>query len=120
MRDIPVNLGGYKLMVTEEPAVKMRERDGEMVPVTDRQGVQQFVVTVFAKRRPAAGEYAGKGEEIRVTLLTDPGDGFGEGSYIELIDARLNAYSMDTEDGRTISGISFKAAGLKPAGQLLA
>jgi hypothetical protein len=29
-----------------------------------------------------------------------------------LIEARLNAYQIDTEDGRSISGISFKAMGL--------
>jgi hypothetical protein len=114
MRDIPVNLGGYRLMVSEAPTMKMREKDGVQVPVTDRQGAAQFVVALFAKRRPGPGEFAQKGEEIRVTLATDPGDGFEEGSYVELIDARLNAYSMETEDGRTISGISFKATGLKP------
>ena len=36
----------------------------------------------------------------------------------ELIDARLNAYQIDTEDGRSISGIAFKAMGLKPVGRV--
>ncbi|MEJ3652532.1 hypothetical protein WEH80_06065 [Actinomycetes bacterium KLBMP 9759] len=99
----------------EPPAPKMRDNgSGVSVPVVDRQGVQQFVVALFAKLQVKAGERAPKGEEIKVTLLTDPGDGFPEDSRVELIDARINAYQMDTEDGRSISGISFKAMGLKP------
>src|SRR5262245_7805985 len=114
MRNIPVNLSGFKLMVTEAPVLKMRENDkGEMVPATDYQGVQQYVVALFAKRRPSAeGGYAGKGEEIRVTLATDPGEGFEEGGYVELIDATVSHWSND----RGQSGLSFKAMGLKPAG----
>jgi hypothetical protein len=114
MRDIPVDLGGYKLMVTETPVMKMRQKDGQEIPATDRDGVTQFVVALFAKRRPGPDGFTSKGEEIKVTLGTDPGEGFEEGSYVELISACLNAYSMETEDGRTISGISFKAKGLKP------
>ena len=34
---------------------------------------------------------------------------------IELVDARINAYQMETADGRVMSGIAFKAVGLKPA-----
>ncbi|RSM80419.1 hypothetical protein DMH04_30270 [Kibdelosporangium aridum] len=114
MRDIPVDLGGYKLMVTEAPTMKMRQKDGQMVAATDREGVTQFVVALFAKRRPGPDGFSSKGEEIKVTLATDPGPDFEEGTYVELISACLNAYSMETEDGRTISGISFKAKGLKP------
>ena len=82
--------------------------------MTDRNGVTQFVVSLFVKQRVAAGERAPKGEEIKVTLATDPGDGFEEDTRVELVDARLNAYQIDTEDGRSISGIAFKAMGLKP------
>ncbi len=49
-----------------------------------------------------------------MTLATDPGEGFDEDTRVELIDPRINAYQIDTEDGRSISGISFKAMGLKP------
>ena len=49
-----------------------------------------------------------------MTLATDPGEGFDEDTRVELIDAKLNAYQIDTEDGRSISGIAFKAMGLKP------
>ncbi len=115
MRDIPVNLGGYKLTVVEPPGPKLREvTPGVMEAVVDRQGVAQFVVALFAKLRVGAGERAPKGEEIKVTLATDPGAGFEEDARVELIDARLNAYQIDTEDGRSISGVSFKALGLKP------
>lgn len=115
MRDIPVMLTGYKLTVVEAPVPKMREDgNGVLVPVTDRQGAAQFVVSLFAKLRVGAGERAPKGEEIKVTLLTDPGDGFGEDSRVELVDARINAYQIDNGDGRFTSGIAFKALGLKP------
>ena len=114
MRDIPVLLDGYRLTVVEPPEPKMRDDgSGRLVPVTDRQGVTQFVVALFAKQRARPGERAPKGEEIRVTLATDPGEGFEEDTRVELIDARLNAYQIDTEDGRSISGIAFKAMGLK-------
>ncbi len=115
MRDIPVLLSGYKLTVVEPPAPKTRDDgNGAQVVVVDRQGVTQFVVALFAKLRVAAGERAPKGEEIKVTLVTDPGEGFTEDTRVELIDPRINAYQIDTEDGRSISGISFKALGLKP------
>lgn len=119
MKNIPANLSGYKLMVSEAPAMKMRENDrGELVPATDWQGVQQFVVSLFAKRRPSEdGRPVGKGEEIRVTLAADPGDGFEEGSYVELIDATVSPWAMKEGSDGVRSGLSFKAAGLKPAGE---
>ena len=117
MRDLPVLLSGYRCTVVDPPCPKTRDDGkGNQVTVTDRNGVVQFVVSLFVKQRVAAGERAPKGEEIRVTLATDPGEGFEEDTRVELIDARLNAYQIDTEDGRSISGISFKAAGLVPVG----
>ncbi|GDY28766.1 hypothetical protein [Gandjariella thermophila] len=109
MRDIPVNLGGFKLRITEEPSMKMRERDGQKEPVTV-DGVRQFTVSLFAKR---PGQ---KGEEIRVTLPADPGEGFEEGDLVELIDATVSPYSFTNGRGETVSGMAFKAAGLKPLG----
>lgn len=113
MRDIPVMLDGYKLTVVEPPAPKMRE-DGTLI--TNRDGVTQFVVSLFAKLRTQPGQRAPKGEEIKVTLETDPGEGFEEDVRVALVAPRLNAYQIDTEDGRSISGISFKAMGLTPVG----
>ncbi|MER7116693.1 hypothetical protein ACWGRK_20575 [Saccharomonospora azurea] len=111
MRNIPVNLAGYRLMVTEPPAMKMRKDDaGREVVVTDREGATKFVVSLFAKTK---GE---KGEEIRVTLDADPGEGFDEGDLIELVDARVSPYSFKNDRGETVSGIAFSAAGLKPLG----
>ena len=116
MRDIPVLLTGYRLTVVEPPEPKTREDgNGRPVTVTDRNGVTLFVVSLFAKQRVGAGERAPKGEEIKVTLATDPGEGFEEDTRVELVEAKLNAYQIDTEDGRSISGIAFKATGLKPA-----
>jgi hypothetical protein len=117
MRDLPVVLSGYKCTVVDPPRPKTRDDgSGGQVVVTDRDGVTQFVVSLFLKQRVGAGERAPKGEEIKVTLATDPGEGFEEDTRVELIDARLNAYQIETEDGRSISGISFKAMGLKPVG----
>ena len=113
MRDIPVELSGYRLTVVEPPVVKERQ-DGSG-PVLDRNGALQYVVSVFAKRFVEVGERAPKGEEIRVTLETDPGDGYQEGLRVELIAPRLNAWEIrDEQTGRMSSGVSFKALGLKP------
>lgn len=114
MRDISVNLSDHRLTIVEEPAMKMK-RDGSG-PVLDRNGAAQFVVSVFAKRLVVAGEFAPKGEELRVTLATDPGEGYQEGLRVELVDPRVNAWEIrDEETGRMSSGLAFKALGLKPA-----
>ena len=111
MRDIPVMLDGYKLTVVEPPAPKTRE-DGSTV--VNRDGVTQFVVSLFAKVKAQPGQRVPKGEEIRVTLETDPGQDFEEDARVALVGARINAYQIDSPDGRSISGISWKAIGLAP------
>ncbi len=117
MRDLPVMLNGYKLTVVEPPAPKMREDgNGALVPVTNRDGVTQFVVSLFAKLRVGAGERAPKGEEIKVTLETDPGEGFEEDARVELVAPRINAYQIEQGQGRVLSGLAFKALGLTPVG----
>ena len=114
MRDIPVVLSGYKLTVVDPPVPKTRDDGaGGQAVVTDRHGVTQFVVSLFVKQRVPAGERAPKGEEIKVTLATDPGPGFEEDTRVELIDARVNAYQVEN-GGRVSSGLWFKAMGLKP------
>lgn len=116
IKDLPVELGGYKCTVVDPPRAKTRDDgSGKEVTVTDRDGVVQFVVSLFIKQRVAAGERAPKGEEIKVTLATDPGPGFEEDVRVELIGPRINSYQIDTADGRSISGLAFKALGLKPA-----
>jgi hypothetical protein len=116
MRDIPVVLSGYKLTVVEPPTAKTRDDGvGGQVVVTDRNGVTQFVVSLFVKQRVGTGERAPKGEEIKVTLATDPGPGFDEDTRVELVDPRINSYQIDSPDSRSISGLAFKAVGLKPA-----
>ena len=115
MRDLPVLLSGYKCTVVDPPAPKTRdEGSGNWVTVTDRNGVTQFVVSLFVKQRVGPGERAPKGEEIKVTLSTDPGPGFEEDVRVELVDPRINSYQIDSPDGRSISGLAFKALGLKP------
>jgi hypothetical protein len=120
MKDIAFIATNYKFMITEEPTMKTREnkKTGEFETVFDRDGVQQFVVMLFAKPKPQPGQRVGKGEEIKVNLACDPGDGFVEGSYVELVNPVLNTYEMTNDEGRiTGSGLWFKAEGLKPAGQ---
>ena len=115
MRDIPVNLGGYKLTVVEPPTPKMREdAKGQQVLVTDRDGATQFTVSLFAKLRVKAGERAPKGEEIKVTLGTDPGPDFGEDVRVELLDARVSPYQLESA-GRVTSGLAWRAMGIKHA-----
>lgn len=115
MRDIPCDLGGYTLMVTEAPEIKMAEKDGKTEAVVDRDTkAQMFVVSVFAKRRPTADRKF-KGEEIKITLETDPG-AIDTGTYVELINARMSPYSFKNDSNETVAGISFRATGLTPRG----
>lgn len=120
MRDIPALLSGYTLMVTAEPEGKEKElEDGTKVPVTDREGVQTFSVLLLAKAKREAGEQVRKdGEEIKVNLPSDPGEGFEPGTFVELINPVINTFEMrDPENPRAITnaGIWWKADGLKPA-----
>ena len=116
IKDLPVELSGYKCTVVDPPCPKTRDDgSGNQVTVTDRDGVVQFVVSLFVKQRVQPGERAPKGEEIKVTLSTDPEPGFEEDVRVELVDPRINSYQIDSPDGRSISGLAFKAVGLKPA-----
>jgi hypothetical protein len=109
MRNIPINLGGYRLMVTELPTMKTRKNDaGQDEIVTDENGTAKFVVSLFAK---AKGE---KGEEIKVTLAADPNTEFEEGDLVELVGATLSPYAFRNGRGETVAGVAFSAAGLKP------
>jgi hypothetical protein len=117
IKNLRVLLNGYRCTVVDPPCPKTKDDgNGGEVVVVDRNGVTQFVVSLFLKAIPGPGERAPKGEEIKVTLETDPGPGFEEGDRVELINPRINSYQIDTDDGRSISGIAFKALGLKPAG----
>ena len=114
MQNLPVMLNGWKLTVVDPPERKMREDErGNRIPVTDRDGTAQFVVSLFAKLAMDAGQRAPKGEEIKVTITADPGDAIREGMRVELIDARVSPYQVENR-GRVSSGLSFKAAGGKP------
>jgi phage tail sheath gpL-like len=111
MRNIPINLGGYRLMISEAPTMKTRKgKDGTDEVVTDNDGVTKFVVSLFAKVK---GQ---KGEEIKVTLSTDPGESFDEGDLVELVGATASPYSFKNDAGETVAGVAFSAAGLKPLG----
>jgi hypothetical protein len=116
IRDVPVLFSGFRCTVVDPPRPKTRDDGaGGQVVVTDRNGVTQFVVSLFVKQRVGPGERSPKGEEIKVTLATDPGPGFDEDTRVELVEPRINSYQIDSPDGRSISGLAFKAVGLKPA-----
>jgi hypothetical protein len=113
--EIQVVLSAYKMTVVEPPCPKTKETEnGIQTVVVNREGVTQFVVSLFAKLRPVPGKRSRKGAEVRVTLETDPGDGFPEGTEVELIGPRVRAYQMGSGENMR-SGLSFKATGLKPA-----
>jgi len=115
LRNIPVELSGHKVLVTEAPTVKTREdANGADVVVTDhRTGATQYVVTLFVKPLPNEDGYAGKGAEIRCTLETDPGDAVSEGDRVELIHPRVSHWENEL-NGRAMSGLAWRATGLKP------
>ena len=74
-----------------------------------------FTVSLFAKLRANESGRRGKGEEIKVTVETDPGEGFAEGTYVQLVNARVSPYSFQNDrTGQIMSGLSFKATGLTP------
>ena len=98
--------------MVELPCPKTKQ-DGTVI--VNHDGVTQFVVALFMKLRPQPGQRAPKGEEVRVTLETDPGEGFEEGMRVELVNPRVSTYQLTTDDGRELSGVSFKATGLIPA-----
>ena len=112
IKDLPVLLTGHRLSVVELPCPKTKD-DG--TPVVNRDGVTQFVVALFMKLLPRPGQRTPKGEEVRVTLETDPGEGFEEGMRVELVNPRVSTYQIKTDDGRELFGVSFKATGLIPA-----
>ncbi|BCJ64611.1 hypothetical protein [Polymorphospora rubra] len=107
MRNIPVNLSGYKLRVVEEPSVKT-DQEGR---VSTAYGTSDplFTVAVFAKPVATEDGYRGKGEELKITLTMDPGQ-VEEGELVELIGPTVSHWERD---GR--SGLTWKAQGLKTA-----
>jgi hypothetical protein len=110
VKNISINLAGYRLTVVEPPVVKLKE-DGS--PKVDWSGATQFEVALFVRQVPVVGQRTPKGEEIRVTLAAESGEVFEEGDVVELIDPRVSPWEIK-EQGRMSSGLSFKALGLKP------
>lgn len=108
MRNIPVNLGGFKLRVVEEPALKV-DQEGR---VQTAYGTDDPLYTVGVFAKPVATEdgYRGKGEELKITLSVNPGE-VAEGDLVELSGATVSHWERE---GR--SGLSWKAASLKPVG----
>lgn len=117
LTNVPVQLEGYKLQVTEEPMLKMREdENGNEVVVTDRRnGASQYVVMVFGKPRPQDGRSFGKGVEVKVTLETEPDGDIKDGAVVELVNPRVSFWE-NTLNGKHMSGMAYRATGIKLAG----
>lgn len=107
MRNIPVNLAGYKLRVVEEPSVKT-DLEGRIATAYGTSD-PLYTIAVFAKPVATEDGYRGKGEELKVTLSTEPGS-VEEGELVELIGPTVSHWERD---GR--SGLSWKAQGIKTA-----
>lgn len=115
LRNIPVELSGHKVQVTEAPVVKMREgKDGQPEVVTDFEGATQYEVMLFVKPRPVDGRRPGKGAEIKCTLETEPDEDISDGALVELINPRVSHWESEL-NGRMMSGLSWRATGLKLA-----
>jgi hypothetical protein len=94
--------------------VKTREgKNGVAEVVTDYNGATQYVVVLFVKPRPNEQGRAGKGDEIKCTLETDPGDEVSEGDLVELINPRVSHWENEI-DRRQMSGLAWRATGIKP------
>lgn len=119
MKDVPADLRGYKFIVSEAPTVKL---------VTDKATGQEKVSTIYGTEDPKyvirlfskpveAGPTGvrGKGEEIKVTLLSEPGDEIDEGVYVDLIGPTVSPYAMtDANNKLTGSGLSYTARAVSP------
>ncbi|GAA3044453.1 YdcP family protein [Actinokineospora globicatena] len=117
LKNIPVELSGHRVRVEEAPTMKMYEDEDTKVQTVakDFHGAPLYVVSVFLKPLPGPDGRTGKGAEIKVTLETDPGDEFSVGDVVELINPRVSHWER-TSKGRTTSGLSWKATGIKPVG----
>lgn len=120
MKDLPVVLTGYSLMLSEPIAPKMKTGDdGVARQSVSWDKVPLFQAVMFAKPDFIDGQQRqGKGEEIRVTLACDPGDGFEPGDYVQLVSPTVSHYLIDDKQkGRVTAGLLFNALGLTPVGQ---
>ncbi|MFG1881114.1 hypothetical protein [Micromonospora sp. NPDC049102] len=106
MRNIPVNMSGFKLRVVEEPSIKA-DQDGKVLTAYGTSD-PLYTVAVFAKPVATEDGYRGKGEELKITLSADPGQ-IDEGDLVELIGATVSHWERDGK-----SGLSWKAKGVKP------
>jgi hypothetical protein len=128
LKNIPAILDGYRLMIVEAPEMKMRKtkENGREILVPDTifgTDDPKYTVTLFCKKRASADGYRQKGEEIKVTLTSDPGSEFEEGQYVSLRNLTLSITAMPhrnarrdtgTEDAIGYVGWSFSAEGLTP------
>jgi hypothetical protein len=118
MNNIPCNLEGYKLMVTELPEMKSFTDDAGVVHMAKVYGTEDpiYVVSLFAKPRDAGphGKRA-KGEEIKVEFTREPDQEFEEGTYVNLDRATVSLTDFTSKKGDRFVGLKFRAEGLVPA-----
>ncbi|MQM28711.1 hypothetical protein [Glycomyces albidus] len=118
MQNIPCNLVGYKLMVTELPEVKSFTDDVGNTRIATVYGTDDpiYVVSLFAKPREAGphGKRA-KGEEIKVEFTREPEQEFEEGTYVQLDRPTVSLSDFTNGKGDRYVGLKFRAEGLVPA-----
>ena len=131
LKNLPIVLDGYRLMIVDAPEMKMRkDKKGVEVPDTIY-GTEdpKYTVSLFIKRKPSPDGFKSKGEEIKVTLLSDPGPDWEEGQYVSLrgVTASITAIphknassATDTADAIGYVGWQFTAEGLSPESPHLA
>lgn len=123
LKNIPVVLEGYTLMVTEAPEVKMKMDDeGNVIGPDVIWGTEEpkYIVSLFAKKKADLNGRKGKGEEIKVVLLADPGAEFENGQYVALRNPTVSLTAIPHPKVRnafSFAGLSFQADGLSPAVQ---
>jgi hypothetical protein len=117
LQNLPVNLEGYKLMVTEAPELKMFMKDGQQqVATVYGTGEPIYVISVFAKAKEAGA--SGKrlrGEEIRVELTNEPEEAIEEGSYVSFVRPTVSVTDFTPDGGDRFVGQKFRASSVVPA-----
>ncbi|THV30048.1 hypothetical protein [Glycomyces paridis] len=117
LQKLPINLGGYSLMVTEAPELKSFVKDGQtQIATMYGTGEPIYVVVVFAK--PLGKNEHGKrlkGEEIKVEFTREPEQEFEEGTYIQLDRPTVSTSDFTNGDGGRFVSQKFHAEGLVPA-----
>lgn len=111
LKNVPVQLEGYKVRALEAPQFKTFQNDaGKIEQQTTPDGAPLYELSVFMRQRPQDGQRTPKGFEVKVTLETEPQESL-EDEVVELVNPRISQWSRNGRDG-----VSLRATGVKLAG----